>query len=355
MIRIHGLAAILALCATAATQTTVLTTGSVVGDFTRVGTTVGLKYVDKDTTLGAKTQIQSTQSGAMALTTIGHQDNLTGKGMETYHLVDVLTGGQVVGLDQHADLAAGTTQSSDPRNVTPGAQVLDWAIPGKKDDKGVLRVIWFATATKGAASIQAAVDVDGDAKSDWTGGVTDKEVKELPVVAGERGFRIQIKVAGDAAVKGKAEALYKGHLTLEFVPGASTGSGWDCKVESFGTGCGPTLQAKVTTEGTGGRVQHYFESLTTGAPPSSFGLHLTGLRKLSAPLPGSPKCLLLVDPFNIFVLPSGKDGTATLKLPFPPSDGMVLHMQQVWVAVKFQQLVLSSTNGVTLSCKKVGG
>ena len=55
-------------------------------------------------------------------------------------------------------------------------------------------------------------------------------------------------------------------------------------------------------------------------------------------------------PFEVGV--RGGRGTALVRIPYRPADGLVVLNQQIWLSLGSKAITSSSTNGIKLTCKK---
>lgn len=328
----------------ATTLTTVLDVGVVANDGT-----AAVDSIKANTAIAGKRTIWAKRQKASAKTTVALETDLgREESVTTSHRVTIREDGWAHGKDVEDAFHAHTTDDLRVRGAGPHTFV--WVAAARSGAKGRVVIRWHGKSS-GTSRVGASVDLDGDRRPDWTGGVTRRMTsRAFRVVAGARGFVFGIQTYGSAAIRGKARSAYQGFLTVSFTPDGSTQPPrFECEVESFGRPCGPEMKGEAKVD----RDRHYLELVTTKIPLNAIGIHVLSPRLLRSPitLPGSA-CLLLVEPAHWSFLQQGRGGTALLRIPYRPMDGLVGHNQQVWLTIAPRGLLSSSTNGIKLSCRK---
>jgi hypothetical protein len=326
------------------TLTTALDAGVVANDgATTFDALKASTAITKKATIWAKRQKASAKTQVHLENDLGREDDVT-----PFHRVMIREDGWAHGKDSKDAFFAHTT--NDPRAKGAGTHDFVWFAASKSGAKGKVEIRWHGMSS-GASRVGASVDLNGDRRADWNGSVTQGMTsKTFSVVAGARGFAFGIQTFGSAAIRGKTRSSYSGFLTVVFTPAGSTEPPKiECKVEGFGRACGPEMRGEAKLS----RGQHYLELITTKIPQNAIGIHVVSSKLVRSPitLPGS-KCTLIVEPQYFSFLQQGKGGTALMRIPYRPADGLAWYNQQVWLTFAAKAFVSSSTNGIKLTCSK---
>ena len=249
--------------------------------------------------------------------------------------------------------AAGT--SNDPRQGTPGAHGLGWALPAPAGTKARVLVYWRGAASSNA-STGAAVDADGDGTADFTARISGGRMEKravFNVVAGARGFRVGIVTSGLAAaaagsVSTAAGETYHSDLNVALHPEGSGGP--TCNFRPFGPECGGKLQGRAAATSTG-QIRAGL-SLTGAAPNALAALVIGGPLPSPVQLPGS-RCSLLVNPRVVVPGRTDGNGAASWGFPFSPAAGtsITIAFQAITVSINGGGVSLASSNGLGMDCQ----
>lgn len=319
-------------------QQPTLETGTDVGVFAKTGNAVDLKFTKKGTSIPTPLTL-SAVAGTAAKAQVTAQINSTTLGSTT----TVAENGAAV-LQAAGSAMAGSTASTDPKNIQPGPHSFLMKIPARSGVK--FKVVVSYSGRVSSAKASGAVDIGNDGSVEFSA-VADSQVhrKEFSVTAPTGGLSIKLTTNAVAALTAAGSSAYSGRLSVDVT--ADQGGGARCQFTPYGTSCGPQLTAReVTTQN--GTVVIF---TTSGGQARGFGLFLIGARKLNVQIPFT-RCFLLVLP--IIALPHQLDraGGGVVNIPVPKDFAGNTENQDAIVFQGGGRIGIQSTNGITLACKK---
>ena len=326
---------ILSLTAVASAQSTSfsLATSSDYGNYAKAGSSAMLKFVKKGTPITSSLSVRAAVRGAGAASTVGLSRTRDG--------ARILVGES--GSASGSSASAGTTTSTDSRNVKLGAHSLVAKLAVKSGTK-VRLALSFAGRVAGRAAAGVAVDLDGDSTPDWTAKADGKEHSKVFVLTASS-TGIQVSIATEASVVGGSSAAgYGARFSATF---GAVQDARRCVFRPYGRSCGPVLAGAEERQGS--NTIAAFK--TSKAQPGGLALFIMGSRQIAARIPGT-NCGLFTVPLLIFGRAVDSSGNAEIKFLVPGDFQGTVYNQDIILARSSSGISVKSTNGVQLSCRK---
>ncbi|MFQ5506456.1 MAG: hypothetical protein ACE5F1_16930 [Planctomycetota bacterium] len=352
-----------------AQSTGTLKTATPVSVFARTGTTLNFAVAKKDTIIKVLT-VSARTTGAEATTSTSitdsrnglcngngmHGGGMHGRGMRNHRMRNhrmrnhrmhgngMCSGPGMGHMHVHIDemgsssargSSSGTSASLSAGNLKPGPHSFQYSVKASKGAKGTLHVTWMGMAT-GNGAVRVAIDVDGDAKPDFSASQKDMMLqRSMSVTAGAAGFVFMIttegSVSGSAMMMGQAS--YGGCVNLAFEEQKGNDD------DPGAAGCGPELCGSIA-QTSGGRL---LELRLTKAAPSSLGVTVIGNRRMSTAIPGS-YCLLGTNLLSYLLFQTDGKGGATQRFTLSKAWQPSGFIQDVVVDILSPRLEIKTSN-----------
>ena len=317
----------LALPVTLCAQGVTLAADTDYGTFATDGATPSLQFLKKGTNIGASTVLQATALGAESLTRVF----ITGQGLG--QKLFLYESGTITGSGRHS---AGTTASTDPKNITPGAHSL--MLTGTQLGILTLTVTYVGDVFgTGKASVQ--VDIGANNTIEFQRAADGKSYRSTFTINVATQLQIRITTRATAGA-GPGRNGYFGHLLLFVDPGSSRGGGL---VTPYWRGCGPVFTGTAAPTMNGG---HNIGLQVTGAFANQQVALVFGAQPVFLKLPLAGNCPLLVAPLMTAGIKSDAQGAAGLSIKTPGPLWGAVYVQAVPVDMK--NSVLKASNGLRL-------
>jgi hypothetical protein len=224
-----------------------------------------------------------------------------------------------------------------------GAHSYILKVIGAKGTAGSVYVNWHTKAVLGA-TVSGTVDIGNDNSVEFTGKANVAERKNFPMVLGST--PLEIKITLDAKVQGTGNYADYVNYFIDCFIGFTVDQTTTCTVTPYGQGCGPVLSGGSQLVGN----DHVVLLKCTGGFPNGWAIPTIGTRSINLPLPGN--CSLLSNALVLTLLKSDNAGVTSETFKIRSTDLVKSYHQFLPIDLFNNQLVLKTSNGAVLECKR---
>lgn len=241
--------------------------------------------------------------------------------------------------------SAGTSASNSSQSFVPGAHSIVVRYPAQSGAKFNV-IATLSGSMQGTSAVSAEVDIDNNGRPDWSAKLsTTPATMRWQLTATASGLVIGMKTEGLATTGASGSSSYNGTLAIDIIPtGGNTGR---CTFANVGSGCGPVLAASESVEPSGDVLTF----TTTNATPRGVAVLVLGGTAINVPFPGT-RCYLYTQPLIMVSQVVGARGATSDRFNLPKDFEGKFYGQNVVLSLGGGNIVVQSTNGISVDCRK---